>query len=163
MRGSKSQSNSYSLLDSQESCQNVYLASTSIEKEMREEFSPETAARSWTHWFEIPVSDFDRAQRFYCTIFATEMDVMDFGSFKMGVFPHAEVGASLCQGEWYQPGANGPVVYMNANPDLQVVQDRIAAAGGKVLMPKKAIGGGHGYMALFLDTEGNRLALHSHA
>jgi predicted enzyme related to lactoylglutathione lyase len=130
---------------------------------MAEKFEKDVPTKSWAHWIEIPVTDFDRAQAFYCTIFETQLHVMDLGMLKMGVFPHAEVGAALCKGEWYVPGPTGPVVYLNANPDLQVVQDRIEAAGGKVLMPKKMISPAHGYMALFLDTEGNRLALHSDA
>jgi predicted enzyme related to lactoylglutathione lyase len=80
----------------------------------------------------------------------------------MGIFPHAEVGCALCQHpQFYKPSDNGTLVYMNANPDLQNVQNRIENAGGKILMQKKQISGEHGYMCLFIDTEGNRLALHS--
>jgi uncharacterized protein len=128
---------------------------------MDEENTPDSARRSWTHWIEIPVSDFERARKFYSTIFEMEVDVMEFGGFRMGIFPHREIGVAICQGEWYQPGTSGPIVYLNANPDLQEVQDRIPAAGGKIEMPKKQISPEYGFMALFIDSEGNRMALHS--
>jgi uncharacterized protein len=119
--------------------------------------------KKWLNWFEIPVSNFDRAKEFYETIFKINLHVNDFGGFKMGVFPHEELGGALCYGEWYKPSENGVIVYLDANPDLTEVQSRIETAGGKIIQPKKQISPDHGYMALFLDTEGNRLALHSMA
>ncbi len=116
---------------------------------------------AWTTWFEIPVDDFDRAKNFYETIFQTSINAIDFGSFKMGLFPHKKVGCAICKGEGYKTGDAGTVVYMNANPDLQHVQDRIETAGGKIIQAKKQISPEHGFMALFIDSEGNRLALHS--
>ncbi|MEX0810746.1 MAG: VOC family protein [Chitinophagales bacterium] len=118
--------------------------------------------KSWTQWFEIPVLDFERAKNFYETVFDTEIHAMDLGELKMGVFPHKDVGCALCQHpDFYKPGQNGPLVYMSAEPDLQVFQDRVEAAGGSVQVPKKQISPEHGYMCVFTDSEGNRLALHS--
>ena len=97
--------------------------------------------KSWTQWFEIPVSDFKRAKKFYESVFDTEIFVNDFGPLIMGIFPHKTTGCAICKGEHYKPGAQGPVVYIDANPDLQVFQNRIEKAGGKVLMPKKQIYG----------------------
>jgi len=79
----------------------------------------------------------------------------------MAIFPHKEVGAALCFGTWYKPSADGVIVYMDASPDLTDVQNRIEGAGGKIIQAKKQISPQHGYMALFIDSEGNRLALHS--
>lgn len=117
----------------------------------------------WSSWFEIPVSDMDRAQKFYETVFEISIHVMIQGpDFKMGVFPHNEVGAALCWGpKYYKPSADGVNVYINARPDLQAYLDRVKLAGGKVLTKKKQISPDHGYMATFLDTEGNRLSMHS--
>jgi predicted enzyme related to lactoylglutathione lyase len=115
----------------------------------------------WLNWFEIPVNDFNRAKEFYETIFNINLLVEDFGGLKMGVFPHESLGGAICYGEWYKPSENGVVIYMDANPDLTDVQNRIEGAGGKIIQAKKQISPDHGYMALFLDTEGNRLALHS--
>ncbi len=117
--------------------------------------------KSWTHWFEIPASDFDRAKKFYETIFGVELHVNDFGSFKMAVFPHNEVGGAICWGDEYTPGSSGPVLYLDANPDLTEVLGKIESAGGSILQDKKQISPEHGFMALFTDCEGNRLALHS--
>jgi uncharacterized protein len=117
--------------------------------------------KNWTHWFEIPVSDLERAKAFYEKIFGTSISIHDFGNLKMGIFPHNEVGAALCEGEWYKPSMDGPLVYMDAGSDLSVVLGRVEEAGGKVLSGKKQISPDHGFMAIFTDTEGNRLALHS--
>ncbi|MBT8195771.1 MAG: VOC family protein, partial [Bacteroidia bacterium] len=70
-------------------------------------------------------------------------------------------GCAIVKGKDYTPGVNGPVIYLNADPDLTTVQNKIEAAGGKIIQIKKLISKEHGYMALFNDTEGNRLALWS--
>ncbi|MBL7774857.1 MAG: VOC family protein [Saprospiraceae bacterium] len=116
----------------------------------------------WTTWFEIPALDIHRAKKFYEEIFQIEIHLIDFGGLKMGIFPHKEVGAALCQHEAYQPSAtHGLLVHLNANPDLQPVLDRVEAAGGRILRPKTQISAEHGFMALLVDTEGNRLGLSS--
>ena len=117
-------------------------------------------------WFEIPVSDLSRAQKFYETIFDMQMIPMDMPHLKMYMFPTEDpmsVGGAICQrGNFYKPSAkSGPLVYLNANPDLQKVLDKVEAAGGKIVIPKIQISPEQGYMAVFLDNEGNRLALHS--
>ncbi len=117
-------------------------------------------------WFEIPVDDISRAKKFYETIFDVEMVTMDMGDeFKMEVFPgdqNSVSGALVYNTEWYSPSnTHGPLVYLNGNPDLQTVQDKIEAAGGKIIIPKRQISPEYGYMAVFEDTEGNRIALHS--
>ncbi len=116
----------------------------------------------WSHWFEIPVSDMKRAQDFYRAVFQLDYEFMDLGELQMSVFAHGDVGMALCKHpQFYQPGSQGPLVYLNANPDLQVFLDRIKTQGGQVIQQKKQISPEHGYMALFIDSEGNRLALHS--
>jgi len=118
--------------------------------------------RSWTTWFEIPALDIARAKKFYETIFQMEIQLLDLGGLKMGVFPHSGVGAALCQHEAYQPSeTHGTLVYLDANPDLDEVLGRVEAAGGKIIRSKTQISPEYGYMAIFIDSEGNRLALHS--
>jgi len=117
-------------------------------------------------WFEIPVTDIDRAQNFYETIFNCKMIPLDFPNIKMRMFPIERpdsIGGALCDsGGFHQPSAtHGPLVYLNANPDVQIVLDRIEAAGGKILVPKTEISPEYGCMAVFLDSEGNRVALHN--
>jgi predicted enzyme related to lactoylglutathione lyase len=117
-------------------------------------------------WFEIPVNDLNRAQKFYETIFDIEMIPMDMPQIKMRMFPVEDpksVGGAICQrGNFYKPSdKSGPLVYLNGNPDVQLVLDKVEAAGGKIVIPKTQISPDQGYMAVFLDNEGNRLALHS--
>lgn len=126
------------------------------------------AFKNAVSWFEIPVSDLNRAQKFYETIFDIQMIPMDMPQLKMRVFPVEDpkaVGGAICQrGSFYKPSTKrGPLVYLNGNPDVQMILDKVEAAGGKIVIPKTQISPDQGYMAVFLDNEGNRLALHSAA
>ena len=118
-------------------------------------------------WFEIPTTDINRAQKFYESIFEANLIPLDTPNFKMRMFPIEDpmngIGGALSYAEgFYKPSAtDGPLIYLNANPDVQVVLDRIEKAGGKIIVPKTQISPEHGYMAVFIDTEGNRIALHS--
>lgn len=117
-------------------------------------------------WVEIPATDLDRAQKFYETILDIQMIPMDFPNLKMRMFPledMAGVGGALCDsGGFHTPSETaGPLVYLNANLDVQIVLDRVEAAGGKILVPKTVISPEYGDMAVILDSEGNRIAFHS--
>ena len=118
-------------------------------------------------WFEIPATDIDRAQKFYETIFQIQMQPMDFQQTKMRMFPLDDpmkgIGGTLIDsGGFHKPSAtDGPLLYLNGNPDVQITLDRVEAAGGKIVVPKTEISPEYGYMAVFIDTEGNRIALHS--
>jgi len=114
-------------------------------------------------WFEIPATDIARARRFYEAIFAFEMKPLDLGALQMALFPAG--GGALCQqAAAYKPSAEaGPLVYLAAAPDLAIVLGRVEKAGGKVVVQKRQISPDYGYMAVFLDSEGNRVALHSMA
>ena len=118
-------------------------------------------------WFEIPAIDLSRAQKFYETIFNIQMIPFDTPNFQMRMFPVEDmmngIGGAISKAEgFYKPSAtDGPLVYLNANPDVQNVLDKIEAAGGKIVVPKTQISAEFGHMAVFVDTEGNRVALHS--
>jgi predicted enzyme related to lactoylglutathione lyase len=118
-------------------------------------------------WFEIPAIDLGRAQKFYETIFNIQMIPFDTPNFQMRMFPVEDmmngIGGAISKAEgFYKPSAtDGPLVYLNGNPDVQNVLDKIEAAGGKIVVPKTQISPEYGYMAVFTDTEGNRVALHS--
>lgn len=117
-------------------------------------------------WVEIPVADLDRAQKFYETILDVQLIPMDFPNLKMRMFPVEDmtgVGGALCDsGGFHTPSETaGPLVYLNANPDVQNVLDKVEAAGGKILVPKTNISPEYGDMGVILDTEGNRIAFHS--
>ncbi len=117
------------------------------------------------NWFEIPTVDLDRATKFYQTIFDCELIPMDLANgLRMRMFPieGETTGGAICHHpDFYKPSTDGVVVYLNGNPDLQVALDRIEDAGGKVLMPKTEISAEYGFMALFMDSEGNRVGLHN--
>ena len=71
-------------------------------------------------------------------------------------------GALIQYEDMYKPSDSmGPLLYLNANPDVQTVLDRVEEAGGKILIPKRLITEDNGYMAVIIDSEGNRIALHS--
>ncbi len=115
------------------------------------------------NWFEIPVTDFTRAKKFYETILDAEIMEMPFPDGKYGMFPsdmQSGVGGGLAQGEGFVPSDKGTVVYLNGGEDLSVSLGKVESAGGKIVMPKTSIGE-NGFMAHFIDTEGNRVALHS--
>lgn len=118
-------------------------------------------------WFEIPTTDLERAQKFYETIFETKLIPLDTPNLKMRMFPIEDpmngIGGALSYAEgFYKPSTtDGPLIYLNANPDVQTILDRIEKAGGKIIVPKTQISPEYGYMAVFIDSEGNRVALHS--
>jgi uncharacterized protein len=124
-----------------------------------------SATTNALNWFEIPVTDIPRAKHFYATVFDTEMTAMpiDMPDMEMVVFPSQSPhsGGALVKSPMHVPSHTGSIIYLNANPDVQLVLDRIEGAGGKVKMPKTNIGSDFGYMAFFEDTEGNTLGLHS--
>jgi predicted enzyme related to lactoylglutathione lyase len=118
------------------------------------------------NWFEIPVADFERARVFYSTIFDYDMPQQEMGGNLMGFMPFdmgKGVGGAIIRSGDLRPGADGIVVYLNGGDDLSPILDRVAAAGGQVTVPKTHINDEIGYYAMFIDTEGNRLALHSRA
>ncbi len=118
-------------------------------------------------WFEIPVTNMERAMKFYETVFDFKLDRQQMDELDMAWFPWVEngqgsPGSLVCHAEFYQPSADGALVYFTAHSgDLSNELARVEGAGGKVLIPKRLIAENYGYMAVCLDTEGNRIALHS--
>jgi predicted enzyme related to lactoylglutathione lyase len=113
--------------------------------------------------FEIPAIDFARAVRFYKAILDIAIEEVDMGEVKMGLFAGSDgpVSGSVIQGAPYKPSADGVVVYLNGGRDLQAVLDRVEKSKGKVIVPKTEIAPEMGFYAMFIDTEGNRLGVHS--
>ncbi len=115
------------------------------------------------NWFEIPVLDFARAKKFYEILYDAEIMEMPFPNGKYGMLPcdmEKGVGGGLVQGEGFEPSTKGTIVYLNGGEDLNTPLSKVENAGGQIIMPKTSIGG-NGFMAQFIDTEGNRIALHS--
>lgn len=115
-------------------------------------------------WFEIPASNFERAVAFYQTILDVYIDAIEMAGLKQGLFPHDDtslVSGAIVFGMDYKPSREGSVLYLNGGGDLNTVLSKVEAAGGKVLMPKSHLGDEIGYIAQFIDSEGNRIGLHS--
>lgn len=114
------------------------------------------------NWFEIPVTDLDRAKQFYEAVFGYEIAINEMGNAKMGWFPfdHEAPGATgtLIQNESYTPSYEGTLVYFSV-PEIDDVLAKVEAAGGKIINPKFSIGE-FGFCGHFEDCEGNRVALH---
>lgn len=119
------------------------------------------------NWFEIPVTDYNRAKQFYSTVFGHDIQDHDMGDkpMKYGIFPYdmgEGVGGAIVQMEGMNPSADGSTVYLNGGDDLSIALSKVEAAGGSIIMPKTNIDE-NGFIAQFIDTEGNRVALHSMA
>ncbi len=118
------------------------------------------------NWFEIPVNNYERAKKFYATIL--ELEITDYHmpekNMKYGMFPYdmenKGVGGAIVQMKEMKPSTDGATVYLNGGDDLNVALAKVEAAGGQVFMPKTDIDE-NGFFAQFIDTEGNRVALHS--
>lgn len=121
------------------------------------------AMQNVINWFEIPVADFDRASRFYGAVLDASLEAMDMDGTRMGMFPSdgRNVSGAIVHGEDYVPGTQGTLVYLAGGDDLSPMLARVAAAGGEVIVPKTRISPEFGWFALFIDTEGNRVGLHS--
>jgi predicted enzyme related to lactoylglutathione lyase len=116
-------------------------------------------------WFEIPVRDMTRAQRFYETLLGAPLEREKMGDSELAVLPYerkAGVGGCLLAGNGAPPpSASGTVVYLNAAPSIDAVLARVEAAGGRVVLPKTALPDGMGFFAHLTDTEGNRVGVHA--
>ena len=112
---------------------------------------------------EIPTIEFPRAVAFYQTILNTSIEEINMDGVLMGLFPSdgENVSVALINSSQYKTSLDGAVVYFNAGDDLQIVLDKIKVNGGKIIVPKTDIGSGMGFYGMFMDTEGNKLGLHS--
>jgi len=118
-------------------------------------------------WTDIPVTNLDRAIRFYSAALGQEVRKMTEGGFEYGLLPHEEQNASGCLcvradsvGDENAPSQNGPLIYLSVEGRLPEAVQAARDNGGKVLQDRQSIGP-HGFRALIIDSEGNRIALHS--
>ena len=121
------------------------------------------AMNSFISIFEIPATDISRAIAFYQAILGVQIEKLDMPEMQMGIFPYEDqmVTGVIVKAEGYQPSAGGVTIYLNGGDDLQTILDKVEENGGKVIMPKTPHADDSGYFALFHDSEGNRMGLHS--
>jgi predicted enzyme related to lactoylglutathione lyase len=115
------------------------------------------------NFIDIPATDFSRAVSFYKAILGLEINETDMFGTKMGFFPTdgTNVSGAIVQGEDYKPSTSGVITYLNGGNDLQTVLDKVASNNGQVIVPKTHISPEVGYIGMFIDTEGNKMAVHS--
>jgi predicted enzyme related to lactoylglutathione lyase len=119
--------------------------------------------RSALSWFEIPVADLARARQFYAAVLQAELREAAMNGVQMAILPYEEggVGGALVNGSQLQASGDGTVVYLAAGDDLDAALARVGSAGGKVVMDKTHLSDAIGSIAFIVDTEGNRVGLHS--
>lgn len=118
---------------------------------------------SYISIFEIPATDINRAIKFYQSILEISIEQMSFTEMEMGIFPYEEqmVTGVIMRGEGYKPSVNGTTIYLNGGENLQIILDKVEKSGGKIVVPKTPHADESGFFALFLDSEGNKMGLHS--
>ncbi|MBO0340832.1 MAG: VOC family protein [Bacteroidota bacterium] len=125
--------------------------------------SKEKDMQSYISMFEIPATDISRAINFYQALLDIKIEKMDVEGMQMGIFPYEGqmVTGVIIQADGYKPSADGVTMYLNAGENLQIVLDKVEKSGGQTLVPKTAHADESGYFAIFLDSEGNKMALNS--
>ena len=118
--------------------------------------------KNFISWFEIPAIDFQQAVNFYNHIFGITMEQSISDTTAMAFFPvNNGVGGAIVAGSGSVPSTSGALLYLNGGNDLNNVLNKVETAGGRIIMPKTLINEDSGYFAIFIDSQGNKLALHS--
>ncbi len=121
-----------------------------------------TIFKNFVTWFEIPAYNHYRSVAFFNYIYGIEITSVEINGLAMGFFPaESGIGGAIVTGPGCVPSEIGPLIYLNGGEDLNMVLSKVNEAGGRVVMEKTYISDAAGYFALFIDSEGNRLALHS--
>lgn len=118
---------------------------------------------SYISIFEIPATDISRAINFYREILGVEIEKLEFPGMEMGLFPYQDqmVTGVIMKGEGYEPSTSGVTIYLNGGDNLQLILDKVEGNGGKINIPKTPHADESGYFAIFHDSEGNKMGLHS--
>lgn len=114
------------------------------------------------NWFEIPATDLKRAITFYSSVL--DAQIQEDPNRQYAYFPsesqNGGFGGAIASGNDFVPSMSGTTIYLDGGNDLSVPLARVENAGGKVILTKTSIGP-NGFIALFIDTEGNKIGFHS--
>lgn len=123
----------------------------------------EKSMNSFISIFEIPATDISRAINFYKEILGVEIEKLEFPGIEMGLFPYQDqmVTGVIMKGEGCEPSASGVTIYLNGGDNLQTILDKVEGNGGKIIIPKTPHADESGFFAIFHDSEGNKIGLHS--
>ena len=123
----------------------------------------EADMNSYISIFEIPATDISRAIEFYQAILDMNIEKVEMPGMEMGILPYEEqaVTGVILKEEGLRPSADGVTIYLNGGENLQIILDRVEKNSGKIVIPKTAHADDMGYFAIFLDSEGNKMGLHS--
>lgn len=147
-----------------------FVSCTHSEKANEEAYTKDTVdnskqknMKSYISMFEIPATDISRAINFYEALLDVNIEKMEVEAMQMGILPYEGqmVTGVIVQAEGYTPSADGVTIYLNAGDNLQAVLDRVEPNGGQIILQKTAHADESGFFALFLDSEGNKMALNS--
>ncbi len=118
--------------------------------------------KNYVNWFEIPVLNLNRAVAFYNHLYDIQMEMTELNEYAMAFFPTDNgIGGALVMGPGSIPSETGSLIYLNGGENLQILMTKVENAGGRIILEKTKIDDDSGYFGLFIDTEGNKLALHS--
>jgi len=139
---------------------NAEITTTSVESNINQKTKE---MKSLISIFEIPATDITRAVNFYQAILDVNIEKMEMPEMEMGIFPYENqmVTGVIIRAEGYTPSANGVTIYLNGGDNLQVILDKVKSNGGEIIVPKSLHADESGYYALFIDSEGNKIGLHS--
>ncbi|HBN90279.1 VOC family protein [Rheinheimera aquimaris] len=111
-------------------------------------------------WFDIPVAELKRAADFYSAMLAVKVDIFSEAGFSFAVIEHSDGNGGCLVPNPADISNKGVMLYLNVNGRIQDAVAKVNLHGGKVLQAVHAIGP-HGFRAVVIDSEGNRVVLHS--
>lgn len=145
------------------SCKNKGTSATNSNSTKETTIKNTKNMNSFISIFEIPATDISRAISFYKEILGIEIEKLEFPGMEMGLFPYQDqiVTGVIMKGEGYEPSSVGVTIYLNGGENLQTILDKVEGNGGKIIVPKTPLADESGYFAIFHDSEGNKMGLHS--
>lgn len=145
------------------SCQNNGTSATNSKATKETTIKKDNNMNSFISIFEIPAMDISRAINFYKEILGVEIEKLEFPGMEMGLFPYQDqmVTGVIVKEEDSEPSTKGVTIYLNGGDNLQTILDKVEGNGGKVIIPKTPHADESGFFAIFHDSEGNKMGLHS--